>query len=94
MADKPKRPMSAYMLWLNSAREEIKSQHPGLKVTEIAKKGGEMWRAMKDKTVGSEIAVCTLFFNIFILLFYNTFLYCSQNDDTIHRIVWIWWLFV
>lgn len=49
--------MSAYMLWLNSAREEIKSQHPGLKVTEIAKKGGEMWRAMKDKTVGSEIAI-------------------------------------
>lgn len=81
--------MSAYMLWLNSAREEIKSQHPGLKVTEIAKKGGEMWRAMKDKTVGSEIAVCTLFFNIFIFTYFYIyiFLYFSLNDDTIHRIV-------
>lgn len=51
MTEKPKRPMSAYMLWLNSAREQIKSENPGLKVTDIAKKGGEMWRAMKDKTV-------------------------------------------
>lgn len=43
--------MSAYMLWLNSAREQIKADNPGLKVTEIAKKGGEIWRAMKDKSV-------------------------------------------
>lgn len=50
MTDKPKRPMSAYMLWLNSARESIKSQNPGLKVTEIAKKGGELWKSMKDKS--------------------------------------------
>lgn len=53
MTDKPKRPMSAYMLWLNSARESIKSEHPGLKVTEIAKKGGEIWRGMKDKSVSA-----------------------------------------
>lgn len=51
MSDKPKRPMSAYMLWLNSAREQIKADNPGLKVTEIAKKGGEIWRGMKDKSV-------------------------------------------
>ncbi|XP_032517276.2 high mobility group protein D-like isoform X1 [Danaus plexippus] len=56
MTDKPKRPMSAYMLWLNSAREQIKSENPGLKVTEIAKKGGEIWRSMKDKTVWEEKA--------------------------------------
>ncbi|KAI8436982.1 hypothetical protein MSG28_010387 [Choristoneura fumiferana] len=56
MTDKPKRPMSAYMLWLNSARESIKSEHPGLKVTEIAKKGGEIWRGMKDKSVWEEKA--------------------------------------
>lgn len=43
--------MSAYMLWLNSAREQIKADNPGLKVTEIAKKGGEIWRSMKDKSV-------------------------------------------
>lgn len=50
MADKPKRPLSAYMLWLNSARESIKKENPDFKVTDIAKKGGELWRAMKDKT--------------------------------------------
>lgn len=51
MADKPKRPLSAYMLWLNSAREGIKRENPGIKVTEVAKRGGELWRAMKDKSV-------------------------------------------
>ncbi|SPP75423.1 high mobility group protein D [Drosophila guanche] len=50
MADKPKRPLSAYMLWLNSAREGIKRETPGIKVTEVAKRGGELWRAMKDKS--------------------------------------------
>lgn len=53
MADKPKRPLSAYMLWLNSARESIKRENPGIKVTEVAKRGGELWRAMKDKSVSS-----------------------------------------
>ncbi|EDW74894.1 uncharacterized protein Dwil_GK15924 [Drosophila willistoni] len=50
MADKPKRPLSAYMLWLNSARDSIKRENPGIKVTEVAKRGGELWRAMKDKS--------------------------------------------
>ncbi|KAM7341503.1 high mobility group protein D isoform 1-T4 [Cochliomyia hominivorax] len=50
MTDKPKRPLSAYMIWLNSAREGIKRDNPGIKVTEIAKKGGEIWRSMKDKS--------------------------------------------
>nr|P40623.1 RecName: Full=Mobility group protein 1B [Chironomus tentans]AAA21713.1 high mobility group protein 1b [Chironomus tentans] len=50
MADKPKRPLSAYMLWLNSARESIKRENPDFKVTEVAKKGGELWRGLKDKS--------------------------------------------
>lgn len=50
MAERPKRPLSAYMLWLNQAREQIKKENPDFKVTEIAKKGGELWRGMKDKT--------------------------------------------
>lgn len=56
MGDKPKRPMSAYLMWLNSAREKIKAENPGVKVTEVAKKGGEMWRAMKDKSEWEEKA--------------------------------------
>lgn len=46
----PKRPMSAYMLWLNSSRDRIKSENPGISVTEILKKAGEMWKQLsKDK---------------------------------------------
>lgn len=48
-ANKPKRPPTAFMLWLNNARESIKSENPGIAVTEIAKKAGEMWRELKDK---------------------------------------------
>ncbi|XP_059621601.1 FACT complex subunit Ssrp1 [Phlebotomus argentipes] len=53
---KPKRPTTAYMLWLNDNREKIKKENPGIKVTEIAKKGGEMWNALKDKSVWEEKA--------------------------------------
>ncbi|XP_028824162.1 FACT complex subunit SSRP1a isoform X2 [Denticeps clupeoides] len=49
-AGAPKRPMSAYMLWLNSSREKIKAENPGISVTEISKKAGEMWKKIgKDK---------------------------------------------
>jgi hypothetical protein len=71
MSEKPKRPLSAYMLWLNSAREQIKKENPGIKVTEIAKKGGEQWRAMKDKSVSfltfSSVVFRAIFFHIYIL---------------------------
>lgn len=50
MSEKPKRPMSAYLMWLNSTRQQIKKENPGLKMTDIAKKAGEMWRSMKDKS--------------------------------------------
>uniref|UniRef100_V5GLI2 FACT complex subunit SSRP1 n=1 Tax=Anoplophora glabripennis TaxID=217634 RepID=V5GLI2_ANOGL len=48
--NKPKRATSAFMLWLNENREKIKKENDGIKVTEIAKKGGEMWRELKDKS--------------------------------------------
>lgn len=44
------------MLWLNDQREQIKKDNPGIAVTEIAKKGGEMWRELKDKSVWEERA--------------------------------------
>lgn len=49
-SNRPKRPSTAFMIWLNETREEIKSANPGIKVTEIAKKAGEMWKEMKDKS--------------------------------------------
>lgn len=49
-AGAPKRPMSAYMMWLNASRERIKSENPGISITEISKKAGEMWRQLgKDE---------------------------------------------
>lgn len=38
------------MLYLNSVREEIKEKYPGIKVTEVVQKGGEMWKELKDKS--------------------------------------------
>lgn len=52
----PKRATTAFMLWLNATREEIKKENPNLKVTEIAKRGGEMWRELKDKSEWEEKA--------------------------------------
>lgn len=46
--------MSAYMLWLNANRERIKSDHPGISITDLSKKAGELWKAMskEKKEVG------------------------------------------
>ncbi|XP_034831772.1 FACT complex subunit Ssrp1 [Maniola hyperantus] len=52
----PKRPSTAFMLWLNENRKKIIDENPGIKVTEVAKKGGELWRDMKDKSEWEEKA--------------------------------------
>lgn len=62
MGDRPKRPLSAYMLWLNDNRESIKKENPGIKVTEVAKRGGELWRALKDKSVS--IFLFSIYFSV------------------------------
>lgn len=46
----PRRPQTAYFLWLNENRDRIKRENPGISVTEIAKKGGEEWRTIGDKS--------------------------------------------
>ena len=46
-AKKPKRPMSAYFIFTNEKREEVKA---GLKEKEnINKKLGQMWKEMSDE---------------------------------------------
>ncbi len=52
----PKRGMSAYFLWMNENREKIKSEHPGLSVTEFGKKAGEIWKDLADKSEWNEKA--------------------------------------
>ncbi|KAH0621139.1 hypothetical protein JD844_022181 [Phrynosoma platyrhinos] len=45
----PKRPLSAYMLWLNANRDKIRSDSPGMSVTDVSKKAGELWKAMSKE---------------------------------------------
>ncbi len=41
------------MLFLNANREAIKAKYPDCSITDIAKRGGDMWRELKDKTVSA-----------------------------------------
>ena len=52
----PKRPSSAYMIWLNEHREEIKEKYPGISVTDVSKRAGEMWNKLEDKEEWKEKA--------------------------------------
>merc|ERR1712080_597576 len=45
----PKKPMSAYFLWLNGeGREKIKEENPAISVTEVSKKAGEIWGSLSS----------------------------------------------
>ena len=46
-ADAPKRATTAFMVWMNSeGRAAAKAENPDLKVTEVGKRCGELWKAM------------------------------------------------
>ena len=55
--NKPKRPQTAFFLWFNENRENIKKDNPGLSLTEVAKKAGELWKEVKDKSKWDQKAV-------------------------------------
>ena len=48
----PKRPASAYMLWLNENRASIKDEllttNPEAKITDVTKRAGEIWKTLTD----------------------------------------------
>jgi len=46
---KPKRPQSAYFLWMNASRSKINKDHPGLSFGEFSKKAGNIWKDMGDE---------------------------------------------
>ena len=47
--DQPRRPMSAYFLWMNTeGRAMVKKNNPYAPITEISKKCGEEWRALDE----------------------------------------------
>ena len=62
----PKRPLSAYMLWLNANRDKIRSDSPGMSVTDVSKKAGELWKGMskEKKEVGKETVTAVLLFYV------------------------------
>uniref|UniRef100_A0A182RTJ7 FACT complex subunit SSRP1 n=1 Tax=Anopheles funestus TaxID=62324 RepID=A0A182RTJ7_ANOFN len=45
----PKRPATAFMLWMNATRDQIRKDNPGLSMIDISRKGGELWKDLKDK---------------------------------------------
>ena len=47
----PKKPLSAYMIWLQENRPMIKTEIPGATLGEIGKRAGEMWKALGSKSV-------------------------------------------
>ncbi|KAI0989986.1 hypothetical protein GJ496_001846 [Pomphorhynchus laevis] len=59
-ANAPKRPLSAYMLWLNENRSKLKEKYPGKSVTELTTAAGEEWRKLEDKSKWQESAAVAL----------------------------------
>ncbi|KAJ7310192.1 FACT complex subunit ssrp1 [Desmophyllum pertusum] len=55
-ADAPKRPLSAYMLWLDRNQRGNQARTSGIVVTELSKVAGEKWRNIEDKTEWQEKA--------------------------------------
>lgn len=45
---KPKRPLSAYFIFLKQNREQLKASCPNLKITDLAKKAGANWKALSE----------------------------------------------
>merc|ERR1719318_198950 len=46
--DQLKKPKSSYWIWLGENREKIVAQCSSSSVTEVRRKGGEMWKAMSE----------------------------------------------
>ena len=46
----PKRPLSAYFLYANDVREDVKSNNPATKMTEISKLVAKQWKEADDDT--------------------------------------------
>ncbi|XP_036359846.1 FACT complex subunit SSRP1 isoform X1 [Octopus sinensis] len=48
--NRPKRPLSAYFIWLSENREKIKTDNPGISITDLTKKAADIWRNITDKS--------------------------------------------
>jgi len=48
----PKRPLSAYFIFMGEKRAEVKAANPDYKIGDIAKEMGKMWQALDEKAKG------------------------------------------
>jgi hypothetical protein len=46
--NKPKRAMSSFMFFANEKRQQVRDTNPDLKITEVGKRLGEMWKELSD----------------------------------------------
>ena len=58
--DAPKRPMSAYLIFQNSVREDMKAKNPTLNYRELITAVGDSWKNMGDtgQAVSSTCTIC------------------------------------
>ena len=47
--EKPKKKPTSYFLFMKETRPTVLKEHPELKVTEVSKKLGELWKALSDE---------------------------------------------
>lgn len=47
--EQPKKPLSAFMLFMQEHRQAIRANNPGNNVGAISKIGGEMWKSMTEE---------------------------------------------
>jgi hypothetical protein len=45
----PKKPLGAYMWFCKDMRESVKAEHPGMSVTDIGKRLGELWKEVNEQ---------------------------------------------
>eukprot|EP00124_Ichthyophonus_hoferi_P004529 Ihof_evm6s511 gene=Ihof_evmTU6s511 len=45
----PKKPLTAYILFCNDQRPQIRLDHPDMKIPEIGSKLGGMWKALTEE---------------------------------------------
>jgi len=47
----PKKPLSSYLLFVNSVRDAVRAENPEMKMTEISKVIGSRWKALSEEEV-------------------------------------------
>lgn len=72
----PKRPQTAYFQWLNENREMIKKDNPGIRITEISKEAGRLWKLVSD---ADKSVSCIHIFIGHVVMFYLSFRNTTTN---------------